>query len=145
MATPPEDMPKFVEAYFKDTVDNLRFVKRQQWMATNYALLILGAIYWVAENTGCVARTLLTVAAVLTGVYGIYLLWDFQKSLAKYRKRLTWVYDQPYFKELKAAGLLPPDEKPLWYQPAYPMGLMAIIVVMTGIAVARLYDKFPGV
>jgi hypothetical protein len=38
--TPERQMPLHVEAAHKDAVDNIIFLKRQQWVATNYALLV---------------------------------------------------------------------------------------------------------
>jgi hypothetical protein len=41
--TPEQQMPVHVEAAYKDAVDNIIFLKRQQWVATNYALLVYAA------------------------------------------------------------------------------------------------------
>ena len=38
-------MPPHVQAAYKDAVDNVIFHNRQQWVATNYALLIYAAIF----------------------------------------------------------------------------------------------------
>jgi hypothetical protein len=38
--SPERQMPVHVEAAYKDAVDNIIFLKRQQWVATNYALLV---------------------------------------------------------------------------------------------------------
>ena len=140
-----DNLPKHLELVFTDAVDNIRFLKRQQWVITNYAVAILAAIYVVAESTGCVVRTLLTVLAVATAIYATYLLFDFQGALKKYRDRITAVYSEPCFNELKTRKLLPLQEKPFWHQPAYPLGLWAIVMVMTTVAVARLYGCFPGI
>jgi hypothetical protein len=61
------DMPRRVEAIYKDAVENIRFVKRQQWVITNYSILILAAIYALAPNV-CGAKALLTVLAVVAVV-----------------------------------------------------------------------------
>ena len=36
----PDEMPKRIEMIFQDAVDNLRFIKQQEWTVTNYALWI---------------------------------------------------------------------------------------------------------
>jgi hypothetical protein len=48
METPERQMPVHVEAAYKDTVDNIIFLKRQQWVATNYALLVYAAIFVIS-------------------------------------------------------------------------------------------------
>ena len=44
MPNAPRQMPRHVEAAYKDAVDNIVFLKRQQWVTTNYAVLIYAAI-----------------------------------------------------------------------------------------------------
>jgi hypothetical protein len=43
-------MPHHVEIAYKDAVDNIRFYKRQQWMTTNYAILIYAVIFLVSAR-----------------------------------------------------------------------------------------------
>jgi hypothetical protein len=45
MANAAQQMPEPVEAAYKDAVDNIIFLKRQQWLATNYVLLLYVAIF----------------------------------------------------------------------------------------------------
>ena len=35
-----DKMPRRIEMIFQDAVDNLRFIKQQEWTVTNYALWI---------------------------------------------------------------------------------------------------------
>jgi hypothetical protein len=50
MANADREMPKHVEAAYKDAVDNILFLKRQQWVATNYALLVYAAIFVISGS-----------------------------------------------------------------------------------------------
>ena len=43
-------MPVHVEAAYKDAADNIVFLKRQQWLATNYVLLLYAAIFVIAAH-----------------------------------------------------------------------------------------------
>lgn len=43
-------MPPHVQAAYKDAVDNIIFHNRQQWVATNYALLIYAAIFVISAE-----------------------------------------------------------------------------------------------
>ncbi len=38
-------MAAHIEAAYKDAVENMLFLKRQQWVATNYAILVYAAIF----------------------------------------------------------------------------------------------------
>jgi hypothetical protein len=49
MANSERQMPRHVEAAYKDAVDNTIFLKRQQWVATNYALLVYAAIFVISD------------------------------------------------------------------------------------------------
>ena len=47
MANGERQMPGHVEAAYRGAVDNILFLKKQQWLATNYVLLLypnLGAL-----------------------------------------------------------------------------------------------------
>ena len=46
MANAAQQMPQHVEAAYKAAVDNIIFLKRQEWLATNYALLVYAAIFF---------------------------------------------------------------------------------------------------
>ena len=50
MENPERQMPVHVEAAYKDAVDNIIFLKRQQWLATNYALLVYAAIFVISAH-----------------------------------------------------------------------------------------------
>src|SRR4051794_9136446 len=45
------EMSKPAEILYRVYHDELRFAKQQQWMVTNYALLLVGAIYGLARVT----------------------------------------------------------------------------------------------
>jgi hypothetical protein len=50
MANDVRQMPEHVGAAYKDAVDNIIFLKRQQWLATNYALLVYAAIFVISAH-----------------------------------------------------------------------------------------------
>ena len=49
MANAAQQMPEHVEAAYKHAVDNIIFLKRQQWLATNYVLLYV-AIFVISAH-----------------------------------------------------------------------------------------------
>ena len=50
MATAESQMPEHIGAAYRDAVDNIIFLKRQQWVATNYALLVYAAIFVISAE-----------------------------------------------------------------------------------------------
>ena len=50
MANAERQMPEHVEVAYRDAVDNIVFLKRQQWLATNYVLLLYAAIFVISAH-----------------------------------------------------------------------------------------------
>jgi hypothetical protein len=50
MVTAERLMPEHIGAAYRDAVDNIIFLKRQQWVATNYALLVYAAIFVISAQ-----------------------------------------------------------------------------------------------
>jgi hypothetical protein len=99
MADTPS-MPPQVNIAYQDAVDNLVFLKSQQWSITNYVLLAEAAIFLIARYPGLstegVDRFFLKVLAVIVGFLGIAVLWQMQASMEKFRDRLANIYKR-YF------------------------------------------------
>ena len=51
MANTERQMPEHVEAAYRDAVENILFLKRQRWLATNYVLLLYVAIFVISLTT----------------------------------------------------------------------------------------------
>jgi hypothetical protein len=50
MANAERQMPEHAAAAYRDAVDNIFFLKRQQWLATNYVLLLYAAIFVISAE-----------------------------------------------------------------------------------------------
>src|SRR6266496_3148746 len=95
MEKPERQMPVHVEAAHKDAVDNIIFLKRQQWVATNYALLIYAAIFVISAeyfSRTDFARNSLGIIATVVFVVHCYVIFVFQSAIDKFRSRLYWIY-----------------------------------------------------
>ena len=131
MENPERQMPVHVEAAYKDAVDNIIFLKRQQWLATNYALLVYAAIFVISAHYFSrtdLARNWLGVLTIATFVIHWYMLHLFQREIEKFRNRLGWIY-RTYFSAEERAGLDVKLEPPYWYQPEVYIGLIAVSFV----------------
>src|SRR5215472_2659004 len=84
-------MSQGVATIYRALFGELRFAKQQQWMAANYLLLVLAAIFGIGKAieplTECekVIATFLLFAAV---GFGYYVLIDLQRYIGRIRKRL---------------------------------------------------------
>ena len=87
-----EGMSQGVATKYRALFEELRFAKQQQWMATNYLLLVLAAIFGIGtaikpltDCEKCIAMFLLVVAVI----GGCAVLIDLQLSLGRTRKLLN--------------------------------------------------------
>lgn len=91
-----------MEKLYEDAISNIQFLKRQQWMATNYTLVIFAALYGlkkeIAPHIGesNLGGSLLSMVAFLTLCAAIFTLNNQQASLRKFRRRLVYIYER-YF------------------------------------------------
>src|SRR6266700_2450380 len=101
-------MPQHVASVYKELVDGLRSMKEQQWKITNYAILLLAAVFALAAkglNVPHLSSKLNFLIAV-TAVIGTFLLIRIQYTMAQSRARLDKM-DDTYFtdQELESTGL----------------------------------------
>jgi hypothetical protein len=132
MANAERQMPEHVKAAYRGAVDNVLFLKRQQWLATNYVLLLYVAVFLISAHYFSrtdAARNWLGVITIAAFVIHWWMLHSFQRSIGTFRNRLVWVY-RSYFSEEERAGLdLRLDPRSYWYQPEVYIGLIAVSFV----------------
>ena len=107
MTNGTRQMTAHVEAAYKDAVENIIFLKRQQWVATNYAVLVYAAIFVISGtyfSRTDFARNMLGLVTLVTFVIHWYMIYVFQRAIQKYRRRLDWAY-QTYFSQEERVGL----------------------------------------
>jgi hypothetical protein len=132
MANAERQMPGHVVAAYRDAVDNIVFLKRQQWLATNYVLLLYVAIFVISAHYFSrtdVARNWLGVITIAAFVVHWWMMHLFQRSIENFRNRLVWIY-RSYFSEEERVGLdLRLEPRSYWYQPEVYIGLLAVSFV----------------
>jgi hypothetical protein len=135
-------MPPHVQAAYKDAVDNVIFHNRQQWVATNYALLIYAAIFVISArffSRTDVARGWLGFLVVLTFVYHLVTIYLLQDTLTRFRDRLAWIYPT-YFSGEERAGLKLWPERRLLYEWIVPVGLIAVSLIAAILTMIYLFS-----
>ena len=133
-------MTAHVEAAYKDAVENINFLKRQQWVATNYAVLVYAAIFVISGtyfSRTDFARNMLGIVTLVTFVIHWYMIYVFQRAIQRYRRRLDWVY-QTYFTQEERVGLnLPQEPTSYWEQWEVATGL--VLVSLVGAVFTAIY------
>jgi hypothetical protein len=139
MANGARQMPEHVQVAYKDAVDNIIFLKRQQWVATNYALLLYAILSVVSAryfSRNDVVRGWLGFFTIATFFYHLYMMNSFQRAIAKFGNRLGWIYST-YFSSEERIGLALPEPKSYWYQWEVFIGL--ITVSLAGAVLTAIY------
>jgi hypothetical protein len=91
----PTVTPQALEIY-KARISQIDFIKKQQWVVTNYAVAIYAAIVWVYNTLQHIpeaSRWILIEITVAVGIAAIFLLWQFHCDLKKARRALDQAND----------------------------------------------------
>jgi len=139
MANADRQMPSHVEVAYQDAVNNITFLRRQQWIATNYALLIYAALFVVSAeyfSRTDFARNWLGIIAIVTFLIHFYMVYLFQGAMDKSRDRLDWVY-RTYFSREEQTGLDLVRSRSSWDEWKVPIGL--ILVSFIGFILTAIY------
>ena len=100
-------MPEHIKLAYEDAVNNMMFFKRQQWVATNYAILVYAAIFVISAeyfSRTDFARNWLGIIAIATFFFHLYVIYSFDAAISKFRERLDWIY-RTYFSGDERANL----------------------------------------
>ena len=88
-------MSQGVATIYRALFEELRFAKQQQWMTTNYLLVVLAAIFGIGKAIEpaiehlTVCEKVIATFLLLTAVgFGYYVLIDLQRYIGRIRKRL---------------------------------------------------------
>jgi len=132
MADAVKQMPEHVGAAYKAAVDNILFLKRQQWLATNYALILYAAIFVISAHYFSrtdFARNWLGLLTIATFFIHWYMLNTFQRAIVRFRDRLLWIYSTYFSGEERAGLYVQMEPRSHWYQPEVYIGLLALSLV----------------
>jgi hypothetical protein len=90
---------------YKAMLDQLDFLKKQQWIITTNAVLIYAAISWLSKDllSSVPARFILTAVTAITCVYSVILLCAVQRDLKDARCRVQEANEQIFELDENAA------------------------------------------
>jgi hypothetical protein len=139
MANADRQMPSHINVAYQDAVNNITFLKRQQWIATNYALLVYAVLFVISAeyfSRTDVARNWLGIIAIVTFLIHLYMIYLFQGATDKFRVRLDWIY-RTYFSREEQAGLDLLRPRSAWDEWKVAVGL--ILVSFIGFVLTAIY------
>jgi hypothetical protein len=140
MTNGARQMTAHVEAAYKDAVENINFLKRQQWVATNYAVLVYAAIFVISGtyfSRTDFARNMLGIVTLVTFAIHWYMIYVFQRAIQRYRRQVGWVY-QTYFSQEERVGLnLPLQPTSYWEQ--WEVSTALLLVSLVGAIFTAIY------
>jgi hypothetical protein len=140
MANAEPQMLGHVQAAYKHAADNIIFLKKQQGVATNYALLVYAAIFVISaqffQRTDF-ARNSLGIVAIATFLIHCYMMFVFQRAIEKFKARLYWIY-RTYFNGEEQAGLDLPLE-PRSSGPQFKVAVGLVLVSFIGLVLTAIY------
>jgi hypothetical protein len=102
------DMKPHVAQAYKDACDNLIYLKKEQFQVTYYTWAVLAALYILSRAlpAGDLMKYFLLAGTFLVGFVSLYVLWDFRRSVERFRERLANIYEDYFTKlECKRLGL----------------------------------------
>jgi preprotein translocase subunit Sss1 len=139
MADADRQMSSHVQVAYQDAVNNITFLKRQQWIATNYALLVYAALFVISAeyfSRTDFARNWLGIIAIVTFLIHLYMIYLFQGAMDKFRERLDWIYRTYSNREEQTGlGLLRPRSS--WDEWKVAVGL--VLVSFIGFILTAIY------
>jgi hypothetical protein len=91
--TNPPQVSQPVLTIYKARLDQIDFIKKQQWVVTNYAVLIFAAIIWMGSNVPTIPINTLAGIVILAAITAITLLVWFQHDVCVSRKLLDKAND----------------------------------------------------
>jgi hypothetical protein len=75
-------LPEHMKLAYEDAVKNIMFFKRQQWVATNYAVLVYAALFVISAeyfSRTDFARNWLGLIAIATFIFHLYVMYSFRR------------------------------------------------------------------
>ena len=118
--------PDDFRVWYGITIDDIKFMKRQQWQVTYYVILLLAGIaglykllHSFHELVFLWQKDLLIIVVIAIVAAGTYLLFIFQDSMQRYRKRLKYGILQNLSSSFRSANLKEITEKKKWIIPIY--------------------------
>jgi len=119
--------------------------KKQQWGITNYVVLVYGAIfglskyYFINPTPTLCEKRVLSLIALVAGVYALVLLALIQKNLGMYRGQLKAIYCHWLSDEERKLVLRPSPYPDLFRGGSFLAALVGVVIIGAGLLIYSLW------
>jgi hypothetical protein len=122
-------MSEGIKIHYKGTLDNISFLKRQQWTITNHALVLYGAVVALTKDTSQIERMALSGLAVAGCLFALWCMFHTQKSMTRYYRNLYEAHQAYFTAEEREKLKLHRDEPGFLHNGSFIVGLMVANVL----------------
>ena len=135
----PKEMPKRIQMAYKDALDNIAFLKRQQWIITNYSFAAYAALYFLCKEThpNNSVRFLIAFIIVIVASYCVAVLSSFEDGMKKFRARLNWIYKNQ-FSRAEQTGMNFGEERPQKEKVRFSYALKGVAILGGIVAISAI-------
>ena len=134
-------MSEGVKIHYKAVIDNILFLKRQQWTITNHALLLYAAITALATRGTAVERAVLVCLGVVGCVFSLLCLIHTQGSMTRYYQNLFDMHSKYFTSDERSTLELLPRKPSFNHNGMFIWGLLAANITAFGIAAYFIVAK----
>ncbi|MDO8398413.1 MAG: hypothetical protein Q7T45_11405 [Bradyrhizobium sp.] len=120
-----ETMSEGVKILYKGAIDNIIFLKRQQWIITNYSLVVYAIMAALAKNATSVEKTILVVVSLCAFGYSAACMLHTQNTMKRLRASMSHIYQTYFSVEEREVYKLWQAAPGFWYTPLFIGGLIA--------------------
>ena len=111
----PNELSPQLQIVYRDAIDNIMFLKREQWIITNYLIVALAGIYALISsltNINFIEKAAATIVVVLAVIYFFRLLKEIWIGIDRFRERIAWFNNNCLSASLLTELGLSPEPKP---------------------------------
>ncbi len=139
----PIEMSEGVKIYYKGAIDNIIFLKRQQWIITNYALVVYAGVVTISRGVTPNEKWALTIIAAIGWLYGTWCLIHTQRTMTKLRNSMYEIYQTYFTAEQRKKFSLWKEVPTFNYTPEFIYGLVVAHVIAFALAVFAIWRGLP--
>lgn len=139
----PDDLPSMsegVKILYKGAIDNIIFLKRQQWTITNYALVVYAAVVAISKNAGVHEKWALSLLAFGAWAYGSWCMVHTQRTMTRLRRSMHHIYQTYFTEDERQAYTLWGKAPSFHYTPEFIYGLLIAHVVALVVTVYLIWS-----
>lgn len=138
------EMSEGVKLLYKGAADNIIFLKRQQWVITNYALVVYAAVVALSNGANIHEKWALSIMAFCAWAYGSWCMVHTQKTMTKLRSTMFEIYAEFFTEEQRDKYRLWAKKPTFNYTPEFIWGLIIAHLVALALSIYLIWRGLPS-